>query len=165
MQAVQAITPSQTTLDWAGELGRWMILASGLAVLVVALILPAQADLHATQEQRDYSLHIENSQHARISRYMSFLNQLDAPSQATIDLLAMSQLGLIPKNRTTLDTFATKNDPRIFEILEPTPVQFISTQKPASRLEKLTTSQDTQLWVILIGAVAVMYGLLPATKS
>lgn len=165
MQAVQAITPSQTTFDWAGELGRWMILASGLVVLVVALILPAQADLRATREQRDFSLHIENSQHDRIARYKSFLSQLDTPSQATVDLLAMSQLGLIPKNRTTLDTFTKQSDPRIFEILEPAPVPFISAQKPASRLEKLTTSHDSQLWVILIGAVAVMYGLLPATKS
>ena len=141
-----------------------MIFASGLVVLVVALILPAQADLQATRLQRDYSLHLEQLQHDRIDRYNSFLTQLESPSQSTIDLLAMSQLNLIPKDRVTLETGSMLSDPRIFDLLEPTPTPFVATTKPPSRLERLTTSQDTQLWVILVGAVAVMYGLLPATK-
>lgn len=162
---VQTTNPTHAPSDWAGFLGRWLIFVSGLVVLVAALILPAQIDLRETRIQRDLALHIEQSQHTRIDRYQEFLKQLESPSASTVDLLAMSQLGIIPDDREALIVQGKPADPQLFEFLEPTQPAFEPRVMRVSHLEEFTTGSRSRLWVVLIGAVAVMYGLLPAAKS
>ena len=151
--------------EWAGSLGRWFIFAAGLAILVAALILPAQIDLRNTRIERDRALHIEQSHQTRIERYNTFLADMENPTQATIELLAMSQLGMIPKNREALVLGGQPADPQVFEILEPAIKPFEPRVASVSRLELLTTSPQSRFWFVLIGAISVMYGLMPAAKS
>ncbi len=160
-----SIQETPPPFDWAGSLGRWLIFSSGLAVLVAALILPAQRDLRETRLQRDLALHIEQTQHARIERYQDFLQKLEHPDPVTVDLLAMAQLGVIPADREAFVLPGHPPDPQLFEYLEPTPSPFVPAAVPASRLERLVTDNNTRLWITLLGGVAVLYGLLPATKS
>lgn len=150
--------------EWAGSLGRWLIFGAGLAVLVAALILPAQIDLRNTRTQRDLALHIEQAHHTRIDKYQSFLTEIEHPTQPTIDLLAMSQLGMIPNNREALVIPGQPADPQLFEFLEPAPKTFEPRVVKASSLESLTIGTDSRFWFVLIGAVSVMYGILPAAK-
>ena len=153
------------TPDWVGDIGRWLIFVSGLAILVCALILPAQVDLRQTQIQRDLALHIEDARIARNARYTQFLAAIEHPDESTVQLLAMSQLGLIRDNREALLIEGQPADPQLFEFLEPIQSPFVSHARPLTRLEQLTTGERSRLWVMLIGAVAVMYGILPAAKS
>jgi hypothetical protein len=90
-------TPARTNpLDhFAGEIGRWMIFSAGLVIIVAALLLPMSEDLRAARLERDRTLHLEQAQHDRIDRYREFLNQLASPDDQTVELLAMTQLGLI----------------------------------------------------------------------
>jgi hypothetical protein len=148
----------------AGEIGRWMIFAAGLVVLVASLILPAQADLRMTRMERDRTLHIERAHEQRIDRYRGFLNQLASPDEQTIELLAMAQLGKIPGNREALVAPGEPGDTLLLEAIEPEPTPFVETQRPLTRLERITSDQRTRLWVIAGGLLAVLYGLLPATK-
>jgi hypothetical protein len=152
------------SFDWAGSLGRWMIFCAGLAVLVAVLILPAQVDLRQSRVQRDLALHIEHTQRDRIERYEDFFAQLEAPDETTINLLAMSQLGVIPDDRDALIVPGRLADPQLFEFLEPAPKPFIPRSTPVSELEELATGSRSRLWVALLGAVAVLYGLLPSAK-
>lgn len=147
-----------------GELGRWLIFASGLVVLVAALLLPVQADLRATRQERDRTLHIERAQNQRIDRYRGFLNELHSPDEHTVQLLAMSQLGKIPGDRQALVAPGEPGDTLLVESIEPQPEPFVDTQRPMTRLERFTTDQRTRLWIIAGGLVAVFYGLLPAAK-
>ncbi len=151
-------------VDWTGALGRWMIFLAGLAILVSALILPAQADLRHTRTQRDRALHIEQAHHTRIDRYQGFLGEIKSPSASTIDLLAMSQLGMIASNRQALIAPGQPADPQLFEYLEPVIPHFVPAHNPPSRLEEFSTGQRSRLWFVLIGAVAVLYGLMPPAK-
>ena len=151
--------------ELAGSLGRWLIFSAGVAALVAALILPAQIDLRNTRIERDRALHIEQTNQARIERYQSFLHELDHPSDATVDLLAMSQLGMIPDSRDALIVPGQPADPQLFEFLEPASTAFVLPKNNISRLEALTTGTESRFWFVLIGAVAIMYGLLPAAKS
>lgn len=147
-----------------GELGRWMIFAAGLAVLVAALLLPAQADLRATRHERDRTLHAERMQQQRIDRYRDFLNQLHSPDEHTVQLLAMAQLGKIPDDRAALVAPGEPGDTLLLEAIEPVPEAFVDTRRPETRLERIVNDRQTRLWVIAGGLVAVLYALLPATR-
>ncbi|MEX0876416.1 MAG: hypothetical protein WD114_03060 [Phycisphaerales bacterium] len=154
----------QSLDELAGALGRWMIFASGLTILVAALLLPAHADLQNTRVERDHTLHIERTHERRIERYQAFLNQLASPDRHTIDLLAMSQLGMIPQGRQAIVAAGEPGDINLIEFIEPDPVPFQTHITPPTRLEALTTSPKWRLWVIAGALFAVMYGLMPATK-
>jgi len=162
---VQAFRSTLNKPDWSGALGRWMIFISGAALLVATMILPAQADLRQTRIQRDLALHTERAQLQRIERFERFLIELEHPDAQTIDLLANAQLGLIPDDRDALIATDRPSDPQLFEHLEPIQKPFVPTVEPVSRLEGLTTGSRSRLWVTLVGAVAVLYGLLPGTKG
>ncbi len=142
-----------------------MILCAGLAVLVAVLLLPAQIDLREARIQRDLALHIEQTQHTRIERYRAFLEELEHPTDATIDLLAMSQLGMIADDREALIIPGQPADPQLFEFLEPAAEPFEPKPIPVSRLETLATGTTSRPWVALLGAIAVLYGLLPPARS
>lgn len=150
--------------ELAGGLGRWMIFVSGLAILVAALLLPAQGDLRATRLERDKTLHIEQTHAQRIERYQTFLNQLASPDQQTLDLLAMSQLGMIPSDRAAIFAAGPPGDTLLLSYIDPPPTPFAAHQRPPTRLERLTTSPRWRLWVIAAALLAVMYGLMPATE-
>lgn len=166
MQSVDALTQSnQPTRELAGELGRWMIFLAGLVILVAALIIPAQSDLNRTHMHRDTALRMEQAQHERLDRYRVFLDELKQPTQQTVDLLAVSQLGMIPTNRQALTLPGQPSDPLLFAHLDPTNIVPVSNTIHVSKLEMLATGSRSRLWFVLIGAVSIMYGLLPAAKS
>jgi len=161
---VQTIRATHTSDEWGGSLGRWMIFASGVALLVAALILPARADLRNTRIQRDLALHTQLDEQHRLERFEGFLEELKHPDGATIDLLANAQLGLIPDDRDALIASQRPADPQHFEHLEPIQTPFVPTVERVSRLEELSTGSRSRIWIVLIGAVAVLYGLLPASN-
>ena len=110
------------------------------------------------------ALHIEQSHHTRIDRYESFLAEMENPALATIELLAMSQLGMISSDRQALIVPGQPDDPQLFEFLEPAPKAFAPQAVSKSRLEAISKGARSKWLFALIGAAAVLYGLLPAAK-
>ena len=151
--------------DPVGALGRWLIFLSGLTILVASLLLPAQADLRATRIERDRTLHTERAREQRNERYRAFLNDLINPDPQTAELLAMSQLGMIPKGRTALLPEGQPEDTMLLQSIDPVGAPFTPQARGATRLERLTTSGRWRLWIVAAGALALLYGLLPATKN
>lgn len=167
MPIVHAVSTAARTnpLDhFAGELGRWMIFSAGLVIIVAALLLPMNEDLRAVRLERDRTLHLEQAQELRIDRYREFLNQLASPDQQTVELLAMTQLGMIPSDRAAIITPGELDDTLLIEAIEPAPEPFNRTLRPQTRLERLISGPTSSRVVILGGLLAVLYGLLPATK-
>ncbi len=151
--------------EYAGALGRWMIFLSGLAIIVSILVIPAQTDLHRTQLLRDKALLAEELEKERIERYQLFLEDLESPSSETINLLAASQLGMIPSDQQALSYMSLPQDPSLLSAIESMNPKQIHDTRRISRLEKFATDKNTRSWLIIIGAIALMYGILPPAKK
>ncbi len=147
---------------FAEETTRWLFFLSGVALLVAAFLLPAASDLRTVEVIRDQSLLNETHHNERNARYEAFLGALERGDPQTIELLAQSQLGVIPSDRDALIIPGLPGDTMVFELLEPDPVALIARAAPASLLEKLTTSARPRLMVIAIGFGSVLFGILPA---
>ena len=147
-----------------GETGRWMIFSAGLVIVVAAFLLPMQEDLRLTRLERDRTLYIEQIENQRIDRYREFLNQLASPDKQTRELLAMTQLGLIPADRAAIVMPGQREDTLLLEALEPRVEPFEAKVRERTRLERLFANKDAKIWIVGAGLLAVMYGLMPATK-
>jgi len=147
-----------------GETGRWMIFSAGLVIVVAAFLLPMQEDLRLTRLERDRTLYMEQVENQRIERYREFLNQLASPDEQTIELLAMTQLGLIPADRAAIVMPGQRDDTLLLDAIEPRVEPFETQVRPQTRLERLFSNKDAKLWIVGAGLLAVLYGLMPATK-
>jgi hypothetical protein len=149
----------------AGEAGRWMIFSAGLVIVVAAMLLPMQEDLRLTRVERDKTLHLERAQSERIDRYRGFLNDLSSPDRQTVELLAMTQLGMIPEDKSAIVMPGQRDDTLLIEAIEPNVEPFQANARERTRLERLFANRDARFWLLGAGLVAVLYGLLPATKD
>lgn len=141
-----------------------MIFSAGLVIVVAAFLLPMQEDLRLTRLERDRTLYIEQIENQRIDRYREFLNQLASPDKQTRELLAMTQLGLIPADRAAIVMPGQREDTLLLEALEPRVEPFEAKVRERTRLERLFANKDAKIWIVGAGLLAVMYGLMPATK-
>lgn len=141
-----------------------MIFSAGLVIVVAAILLPLQENLRITRLERDRTLHMEQAEGARIDRYRAFLNDLASPDEQTVELLAMTQLGLIPADRAAIVMPGQRDDTLLLEAIEPRAEPFEAKLRARTRLERLFADPTARVWVLGIGLVAVLYGLLPATK-
>ncbi len=147
-----------------GETGRWMIFSAGLVIVVAAFLLPMQENLRLTRLERDRTLYMEQIENQRIDRYREFLNQLASPDKQTRELLAMTQLGLIPADRAAIVMPGQREDTLLLDAIEPRVVPFEAKVRERTRLERLFANKDAKIWIVGTGLLAVMYGLMPATK-
>lgn len=83
----------------------------------------------------------------------------------TLNLLAQSNLGMIPADSDALFAPGQRADPMIFELLEPAPFVRPDFAPNYSRLENLVMVPKSRLWVIAGGILLVLIGILPAANS
>jgi hypothetical protein len=164
MQCVSQCAPTNPMDHLVGETGRWMIFSAGLVIVVAAFLLPMQEDLRLTRLERDRTLYREQIETQRIERYREFLNQLASPDTQTIELLAMTQLGMIPADSAAIVMPGQRDDTLLLEAIEPRVEPFEAKIRPRTRLERLFANRDAKIWIIGAGLLAVLYGLMPATK-
>jgi hypothetical protein len=161
---VSQCAPTNPIDHLVGETGRWMIFSAGLVIVVAAFLLPMQEDLRLTRLERDRILYREQVENQRIERYREFLNQLASPDAQTVELLAMTQLGMIPADRAAIVMPGQREDTLLLDALEPRVEPFQAQVRPRTRLERLFANQDAKFWIVGAGLLAVLYGLMPATK-
>jgi hypothetical protein len=161
---VSQCAPVNPADHFVGELGRWMIFSAGLVIVVAAILLPMQEELRLTRLERDRTLYLEQAQNQRIERYRAFLNDLASPDEQTIELLAMTQLGMIPADRAAIVMPGQRDDTLLLEAIEPRVEPFEAQVRPRTRLERVFANRDAKVWIVGAGLLAVLYGLMPATK-
>lgn len=146
----------------------WLFILAGLGLLGAAIVIPAVDKLNNARWMRDQARVIEQHRLERISRHEEFLGALK-DKDATLGLaLAASQLNQIPADRTPLTGDRLEQaagGASVFPALEPDPMVLPTESKVDSTLHRLVTGERTRSWVIVIGAVLLLIGLLPAGRS
>lgn len=145
----------------------WLFLAAGLGILGATLLVPASEDLDEARWKRDVALVYEQHREDRLARYEGYLAALDRREPQLVYTLAASQLGQMPADRgliTALNDSRVRNV-SVFPALEPPVMQLPQARKPVdSMLTRLASSGSSRLWLIAVGAMCVLMGLLPGTR-
>ncbi|MEK6702164.1 MAG: hypothetical protein AABZ53_07870 [Planctomycetota bacterium] len=145
----------------------WLFLLAGLALLVSTALIPAVDDLGRARWLRDRALVIEQHRVNRVTRHEEYLEALKSKDQGLLLTLAATQLNQIPTDR---DPLAEVTDSKgagasVFPALEPDALPLPTEHKVHSLLHHFATGERTRLWMIGIGAVMVLIGLLPQSKA
>lgn len=145
----------------------WLFLLAGLGLLGAAVLIPAAEALDEARYVRDRALVSEQFRIDRLDRYKAFIGALDERQPALIAHLKAIHLNQYPEGMRPLGELA--EDPglasaSIFEKLEP-PLPTMPDEPPhhieRSMLAKLATGQPSRLWMLAVGAVCILVGVLP----
>lgn len=147
-----------------GPIAGWLIFASGVAMLVSAVLIPASDDLAEARWRRDQALTLETHALDRIDRHERYLAAIDRGDRGVLTALAGVQLGLIPAGQTALIAPGRPPDLDLFGAIEPPPPAMPARPRVGSTLERITVDPRLRLWVIAGSAVAILIGLLPPTR-
>lgn len=143
----------------------WLFLLAGLGLIGASILIPAVDALRQARWLRDQARVIEHHRLERIARHEEFLAALREQDPTVSLALAASQLNQIPADRNPL-----AGDPleqvaggaSVFPALEPDPIVLPTETKIDSTLHRLVTGERTRSWIIVVGAVLTLIGLLPA---
>lgn len=145
----------------------WLFLIAGLGILGSTLLVPAADDLDEAQWKRDVALVYEQHRQARIERYEGYLDALKKEEPQLVTALAASQLGEMPADRGLITAIndSRVRDVSVFPALEPPAMVLPTPRKPVdSMLTRLAMGGTSRLWLIAVGAVCVLLGMMPATS-
>ncbi len=142
----------------------WLLLLSGVTLLAAALLIPAADELSSARWQRDRTIVLERAHLQRLDRHMAYLDALRSDDPALARALATAQLNLVPKDRAALD-LPEPAAPAvgIFQALEPDPPILPARAEHRSTLARLALGPTSRLWLIALGALLTLMGLLPET--
>lgn len=145
----------------------WLFVIAGAALLSCLIILPAQEDLRLAHDAKARALALEAHRSKRLANYAAYTDALARRDETLMKALAASQLNLAPADKAALVTSAEyiTRSAGVFADLEPAFVPPVPSTPPDSLLYALATRPTPRMWVIIIGAVAILYGLLPTADS
>jgi hypothetical protein len=138
----------------------WLFTLAGLAVMVVAALLPAERDLHDLRQQLA-AIEFREAQNAeRIAAYDRFLKELAGRDPVLLRRLAASQLNLMPEGQEPL-LMATSIEHTVSDWIEDTvpEAEFEATPPPDTLLTRLADG-ERRLWLMGGGAMVVFLGLV-----
>lgn len=147
----------------------WLFLLAGAAILAACVLIPAIEDAAEARFRRDQVLAVEKHREVRLSRYEEFIGAVDARDPRLLISLAESQLNQIPADRGAVAMemggggvagFAATTNASIFPSLEPPPLVLPKREKVVSRLEAMATDEGSRKWMLIVGAVSVLIGLV-----
>lgn len=149
----------------------WLYLASGSAIVVASVLIPAQEDLREARRHRDRAVLAADYAAQRVARYSSFLESLEARDPTVMTNLAATQLNLVPASKTPLFMLRSDrpDDANVFREIEPPPPPTPPALEPdaepeRSMLARLVTSGATRPWAVIAGMMCVLVGLLPPAR-
>ena len=147
----------------------WPFVISGLALIVSAVLIPAQRELHDLEQRLEVHRAYEARAQAEIVAYRQFMVDLanDSTNERLLERLVRAQLNKMPKDERPLLLMPTANETVptwiessvTVEIPKPTPY----TDTLLSRI----ASGPRRLWVLATGAFLVFLGVMfaPTTFS
>ncbi len=147
----------------------WLFMVAGAAVVASTVLIPAQRSLDNAQWERDRAKAIENHRVERLERYAAYLDSLGRGDESVLLSLAATQLNMSPQDRIplTIPNEAGLTSASVFPALEPTPLTLPPRPEKArspSLLERLTIGDTSRLWLMALGLISMVWGLLPAAS-
>lgn len=138
----------------------WLFIIAGLAVCAAGVLLPAQADLRALEDQLRLLQDEEARAYQRLAAHAEFIDQIDRHEPAIIKRLAATQLNLVPEGDKPVLLAAGETAP-VTEWIDNTVVTDIRPGhvEPASTLSAWAIGPK-RLWLFGGGIMAVFIGLL-----
>lgn len=144
----------------------WLLLLSGVALLAAALLIPAADELGEARWQRDRTIALERAHLERLDRHKTYLDALQSDDPALARALATSQLNLVPEDRAALDLInPAQANADVFGALEPEAPVLPTRSTLDSTLSRLALGPTSRLWLIAIGALLTLVGLLPPSAE
>lgn len=138
----------------------WPLVLAGLALIAALTLIPAWDQLEQTRFERDKLLAMDAQGRERIRRQARYLAALDRGEAALIRSLALDQMRLVPAGRTAVLEPPPPGPVDIFEPLEPAPVTIRAVRPTDSVLARLSRSDRLRPWLIGLGALMVLVGIV-----
>lgn len=150
----------------------WLFVLAGLTLLLASVLIPAAEQVREAYWQRDRALLVESHRQERMTRYQEFATALEHGEKPLVLSLAASQLNQIPADRVPIGVGSTKGgytdikagSASVFPNLEPDPIDLPEYQRFDSTLSRMVTDEKVRPWVLVVGSVLVLVGLLPASR-
>ena len=138
----------------------WPFVIAGLALIVSAVLIPAQRELHDLEQKLAVHHAHEERAKAEILAYEQFNAEIEQGDERLLERLVRAQLNRMPKDERPLLLMSSANDtvPMWIEssvavqIPEPTPY-------PDTLLSRIATG-PRRLWVLATGAFLVFVGVM-----
>jgi hypothetical protein len=143
----------------------WLYLLSGLALLALVILLPAQDDLANLrwQEQR-LAAGLEREQQ-RLRRYGEFIQAVDLEEPTVVRRLVGANLNLGDPQRRTVLMRVSPNRGDVSSWIEPQPVQLERPLRPATLLRRLLARDGLRPWLLAGASLCIFIGLLPPVRE
>lgn len=143
----------------------WPLVLAGLALVAAVVLIPAWEQLEQTRFERDKLLAMDAQGRERIRRQARYLAALERGDEALVRSLALDQMRLIPAGRTAVLEPPPPGPVDIFEPLEPAPVTIQAVRPTDSTLARLARSDRLRPWLIGLGALMVLVGVVSGMGS
>jgi hypothetical protein len=138
----------------------WPLLLAGLALIATVVLIPAWEELESVRFERDKLLAMDAQGRERIRRQARYLAALERGDEALVRSLALEQMRLVPAGRTAVLEPPPPAPVDIFEPLEPAPVTIRAVRPADSVLARLSRSDRLRPWLIGLGALMVLVGVV-----
>ncbi len=138
----------------------WLFVLAGLALCSAGILIPAQSDLRAINDQLQDLREAEVVAASRLQAHQDFLVDLERQDPALIRRLAAAQLNLVPQGETPLLVTPSVHAP-VTDWIDAT-VRVDQDEPPPQResiLSRLSCGPE-RVWLLAAGALSLFVGLL-----
>jgi hypothetical protein len=141
----------------------WLFLLAGLALIASAVMIPAARDLDRAHWRRDRVLLTEMHRLHRLTRHEAYLGAVRDEDEAVVYQLAATQLGLVRDEAEVVELIddGPTASTSVFASLEPPAIELPAFTETDTRLARLANGERSRLWLLAIGSMLVLVGLLP----
>ena len=145
----------------------WLFLTAGIVLLGATVLIPAKADLDEARFYLRRALAAERHRLDRMERYQEYAEALSRADESTVMALAALQLNKGPQGMSLLptgDDFARRSA-SVFPALEPPALVLPQRRVNRSLLEEWSADDSSRLWLLAVGSMLVLIGLMPPTRA
>ncbi len=143
----------------------WPFVIAGLALLVSALLIPAQRELHELKGLVQYHRAREQQAFERLAAYDRFLHDLGDGDERVLRRLAASQLNLKLAGESSLMLAPSMNDTVVEWIDASVPLAAqAAPPAPDTLLSRLATG-PRRLWILAVGTFMMFIGLFVGPET
>ena len=138
----------------------WPFVIAGLALIVSAVLIPAQRELHDLEQQLRVHQAYEEKSKSEILAYEQFLADVQKGDPRLLERLLRAQLNKMPKDERPLLLMPTANDTVPQWIESSVTVEIPEPQPYPDTLLSRIASGPRRLWVLASGTFLVFMGIL-----
>lgn len=143
----------------------WPFVIAGLALIVSAVLIPAQRELHELEQKRSIQQANEQRAQEELLAYQQFLADIERNDERLLERLVRAQLNRMPKGERPLLLMGSADDtvPQWIEASVDVP-EPRTTEYPDTLLSRIATG-PRRLWVLATGAFLVFMGVMFAPTT